>query len=134
MAAVYQSRRAEREAKAASARLRDAIDSMADGFALYDADGRLELYNERGKALLPDLADVFVTGRSYEDISRQGVERGLFSEAASHPEVWLAERLRRRRSVADVYELPIVDGRRSEERSVGKAWASTCRSRWSPIP
>src|SRR3546814_11461347 len=70
MAAVYQSRQAEREAQAAGARLRDAIDSMADCFALYDEDGRLELYNERGKALFPDLAQAIVTGRSYEHLSR----------------------------------------------------------------
>src|SRR3546814_18194509 len=27
-----------------------------------------------------------------------------------------------------------LDGRRSEERRVGKEWVSTCRSRWSAYP
>src|SRR3546814_11004897 len=30
------------------------------------------------------------------------------------------------------FVMPGPDGRRSEERRVGKEWVSTCRSRWAP--
>src|SRR3546814_17462693 len=34
---------------------------------------------------------------------------------------------------ADAEQIEVIEHGRSGERSVGKEWVSTCRSRWSPV-
>src|SRR3546814_8741164 len=52
VAAMHERRQAAADARAAEARLRDAVDSMGDAFELYDADDRLALYNDQGSTLV----------------------------------------------------------------------------------
>lgn len=49
---------AHADADAARARLRDAIDSLSDGFALFDADDRLVLWNAAFLKIWPEFADI----------------------------------------------------------------------------
>ena len=75
-------------------RLIDAIESISEGFALYDRDDRLLLCNRRYREMLygGDAADV-VPGMRFEDIVRQAAERGLVEQAEGRVEDWVAERL-----------------------------------------
>ncbi|HYE01106.1 MAG TPA: PAS-domain containing protein, partial [Alphaproteobacteria bacterium] len=65
---AVRNRQAEQEAAAARERLREAIDSVPDGFALFDRDSRLVLSNRRHRALAPDGAarpwDIPATGEA----------------------------------------------------------------------
>lgn len=108
--AMNQRRRAEAEARAAEGRLRDAIDSMSDGFVLFDRDDRLELCNDRNRELLPGLADLFRKGTPHEAIVRAGIERKLFPDATDRTEAWLGER-RQRRAFSEPCEVRLADGR-----------------------
>ena len=88
-----------REIAQARQRLVDAIESISEGFALFDRDDRLVLCNSRYRDLLyPGLADVMEPGTPFETIIRRAAERGLVEEASGRVEEWVAERLARHRS------------------------------------
>jgi PAS domain S-box-containing protein len=64
--------------------LRDGIDAMTAGFALFDATDRLVLCNERYQALSEYLHDERVTGSpTFESIIRAGLARGGFADIAA---------------------------------------------------
>lgn len=75
--------------------LRDAVESLRDGFALFDAEDRLVLCNSRYREIYYDSADLIVPGRKFEDILRGSLARNLPGEvAALGIDRWLEERLR----------------------------------------
>ena len=84
-----------REISEARRRLTDAIESISEGFVLYDADDRLVLSNETYLSMLgPDLKNEVRPGDSFESIMRRTVDNGLVEEAIGREEQWLRERLR----------------------------------------
>ena len=67
-----------REIAVARQRLVDAIESISEGFALYDRDDRLVMSNSRYRELLhPGMDDISRPGTSFADIIRAAAERGL---------------------------------------------------------
>lgn len=84
-------------AEAESARLytqfRDAVDSISDGFAIYDADDRLVFCNRRYKELYPMSSETMLPGRTFEEIVRAGAVRGQYPEAAGRLEEFIAQRV-----------------------------------------
>ena len=85
-------------------RLVDAIESITEGFALYDADDRLVLCNSPYREFLqPGLADRVVPGTPFESIVRYAAERGLVADAEGRVEQWIAERLARHRHPSEPF-------------------------------
>ena len=83
-----------REIAEARQRLIDAIESISEGFALYDVEDRLVLCNGRYREILyPGIADAVVPGARFETIIRKAVQRGLIEDAKGREEQWIAERL-----------------------------------------
>jgi signal transduction histidine kinase/HAMP domain-containing protein len=79
-------------------RLVDAIESISEGFALYDKEDRLVLSNRRYRELMyPGMDDISRPGVSFDRIIRAAVERGLVSEAEGRIDEWIAERLAQHR-------------------------------------
>ncbi len=107
-----QKEQAQREALEAHALLQEAIDSISAGIVIYDAQDRLVMCNEAQRQLFEPLSDALRPGLSFEAITREGMRRGLYSEALDHGEDWLARRLRQHQ-VADgePHELALTDGR-----------------------
>lgn len=68
---------AQRESEAAKATLADAISSIDHGVALYDAEGRLVLFNEHFRSQAYKLEDCIKVGAHVGDITRAALERGL---------------------------------------------------------
>lgn len=97
--------------KRAESLLSDAIESIADGFMLYDADDRVVLCNERYREMFARIADVLVPGARFEDLLRTGVQRGQYPEAVGREEEWIAERLRQHRELGTSIERQLPDGR-----------------------
>jgi adenylate cyclase len=92
-----------REIAQARQRLVDAIESISEGFALYDADDRLVLCNSRYRELLyPGLADIMEAGTPFENVVRYAAERGLVENAKGRVEDWVAERLANHRNPSGV--------------------------------
>ena len=93
-----------REVAQARQRLIDAIESISEGFALYDAEDRLVLSNSRYSELMHPggIADIMVPGTPFETIIRQAAQRGFIESAKGRVEKWVAKRLRSHRNPSGV--------------------------------
>ena len=101
-----------------NARLRDAIEAIPAGFALFDAEDRFVLWNRRYLETYPESADLIVVGRPFEEMLRLGLERGDYPAARGREADWLAERMARHAQLHGSSEQRMWDGRwlRIEER------------------
>jgi class 3 adenylate cyclase/HAMP domain-containing protein len=89
-----------------------AIESISEGFSLYDADDRLVVSNSTYRKLLyPGIEDVVIPGVSFETIVRTAAERGLVADATGRVEEWVTERMARHRSPGDAHPQRQNDGR-----------------------
>ena len=73
--------------KAAEARLRDAIESIPEGFILLDKEFNVVIFNRRFLALYPRTAPSVHVGAAFEDILRYGARHGEYPAVSSHAEV-----------------------------------------------
>jgi hypothetical protein len=81
--------------RTAQARLVDAIESVETGFGLFDVDDRLILCNSAYHQTFGTAGRDFarLVGMTYEEILRWGLARGLYPEAGSGVESWVAARV-----------------------------------------
>ena len=78
----------------AQTQLTDAIESISEGFSVYDRDDRLIVCNNKYRELLyPGMEDQIEPGTSFESIIRTAAERGLIEDMNEGVEAWVAERL-----------------------------------------
>lgn len=98
----------ERRTRAAEQRLRDAIENISDGFALYDADDRLVLFNRKWAEIYGYGEDDTRIGTRYEDLVRRDVELGA---VGTDPEQYIQQRLAYRRQFAGSFDLQLRDDR-----------------------
>ena len=100
----------EAEAKAASVRKQfmAAIESVSDGFALFDADDRMVFCNSRFKTLNPDLAPKIVPGVSFEEMLRDNIAAGRILDALGDEEAFIRRRMEQHRNPCG----PLVQQRR----------------------
>jgi signal transduction histidine kinase/CheY-like chemotaxis protein len=75
--------------------IQTAIETISDGFVLFDPDDRLVLCNSKFRELYPKLDDVAQPGTPFPTILKVGVERGVLDTGGRSPDAWIAERLRR---------------------------------------
>jgi PAS domain S-box-containing protein len=102
-------------------RLNEAIETINEGFVLWDKDDRLVLCNRVYRRFFEGNEDLVVPGARFEDILRAGWARGMFPDAAGDFDPWFA-RVRSARNVGrpreqhlagDVY-LQVSDSRTSD--------------------
>jgi len=106
-------RQSEQRAKAAEARLFDAIESISEGFALWDTFDRLVLCNKKYQQFYPKLAEHLKPGVDFEDIVRLELEEGGGEKLTGREEqeAWLHIHLQERRVPLKPYEQNLPDGR-----------------------
>ena len=92
-------------------RLIEAIESIAEGFALYDAEDRLVLCNEQYRRMFEPAQDLIDAGATFEAIVRRVAETGVVANAGGRVEDWIAERLEAHRNPIGPYEQTLADGR-----------------------
>jgi signal transduction histidine kinase len=78
-------------------RMREAIESIPDGFCLFDTEDRLVECNQRYREIMNFGAPI-MPGMLFEEIMRGAVEAGLIVVAQGNEEDWLAERMTRHRT------------------------------------
>jgi adenylate cyclase len=100
-----------KEIREARTRLTDAIESISEGFSLYDAEDKLIVCNTRYRELFATHADVMVPGTSFETIIRTATDRGLIRDAEGCRDAWLGERLKRHRAGGETHVQHRSDGR-----------------------
>ncbi len=115
----------------ADALLRNAIESIAEGFVIYDADDRFVLCNEAYRKMYGENAAGFVPGRTYEEIMRQALATGRHLDAIGHEEEWLPPNgcasISRRRSTKKVVS-PTVAGSCARSGAWRMAASPSCAS------
>lgn len=104
--------------EAARSRMTHAFESMADGFALYDAQDRLVVYNRKYIDLNSHIADIIAPGKTYEEMLRVGMERSGYETNGMAVEDFIQWRLQQHWYPKDAYDLLMHDGRwiRVQER------------------
>jgi adenylate cyclase len=89
-----------------------AIESISEGFSLYDANDRLVICNSHYREILyPGIADSMVSGTLFEAIIRRAIENGLIEDAKGREEQWIAERLAAHRKPSGPHIQRRGDGR-----------------------
>ncbi|MEM9332947.1 MAG: ATP-binding protein [Pseudomonadota bacterium] len=91
--------------------LRDAIESLKEGFALYDDDRRLVMFNQRYADMNKGVADILKPGLDWEILMRETAKRGIYAEAIGNEEKWVSDRLNNGVEFIQDYELVETDGR-----------------------
>jgi signal transduction histidine kinase/DNA-binding response OmpR family regulator len=69
-----------------------AIETISEGFVLYDPQDRLVLCNSKFRELYPKIDDLMVPGTPFATILRAIVDRGVVDLEGRTPEEWIAER------------------------------------------
>lgn len=102
---------AERTARDAWRVMVEAIETLPDGFVLYDENDRLTICNEQYRETYPESAHVIQPGRSFEEIIREGVRCKQYAEAIGREDAWIAERLAAHANPTGPVEQLLPDGR-----------------------
>ncbi|MBO0347010.1 diguanylate cyclase [Roseibium sp. CAU 1637] len=92
--------------------LREAIETISEGFALYDKQDRLVLCNANYRRLYSLSEDAMEKGVSFHDILQHGLKRDQYQLNAQSADDWLQERLERHhRADGEVHEQQLAGGR-----------------------
>lgn len=105
---------AKLQTETAQTRLMEAIESISEGFALFDRDDTLVLCNSRFIDFWSDgrdIREVVRPGISFRELSRWTVENGIVASAEDDPEAWLQDRLYRHSNPSDPTVLRLASGR-----------------------
>jgi class 3 adenylate cyclase/HAMP domain-containing protein len=78
------------------ARLIDAIESISEGFSLYDSNDQLVICNSMYRTLLyPGMADEIEPGMTFVSVIRRAAARGYIEDAQGRVEEWVEQRMAR---------------------------------------
>ncbi|MEM8840327.1 MAG: EAL domain-containing protein [Pseudomonadota bacterium] len=109
-----------RWAKQAESRLCGILNTLADGFVLYDSDDRLIIANDAFRDFHGPVRDKVAPGVSFEELLRYGMEGEIWDYESKDPECWAQHQLNRRRNAETANSLiRLKDGRwlqRNEHR------------------
>jgi len=95
----------------AKAQLQDAVDSISEGFALWDVDDRLLMCNNPYRQVYSQLQDLLVAGTPFEDFVRAAYDRGVFVKPEGDVQEAIEERVARHRTYMWAFEHELADGR-----------------------
>ncbi|MBX9634141.1 MAG: PAS-domain containing protein, partial [Magnetospirillum sp.] len=96
--------------EAARQRMFDAIESISEGFVLWDADDRLVLCNSRYRQIYESIADTLKPGVAFAEVAAAAAIRQHPIPEAER-EQWLAERLALHANPGGTHEQRMNDGR-----------------------
>ena len=103
---------ATKEATRARGQLTAAIETISEGFSLYDKNDRLVICNTRYQELLrPEVGTAIEPGTRFEDIVRRAATEGLIADAEDGAEAWVAKRLAQHREPGEPHLQHRKDGR-----------------------
>ncbi len=103
---------ATNEATRARGQLTAAIETISEGFSLYDKEDRLVICNSRYQELLrPEVGAGIEPGTRFETIVRNAAGQGLIADAEGRLDAWVEERLARHREPGEPHLQHRKDGR-----------------------
>jgi two-component system, cell cycle sensor histidine kinase and response regulator CckA len=92
-------------------RFHDTIECIDVGYALFDAQDRLELFNHWYHETFTALADVFKPGIDFERVIRPAGEGAQSVDTGDSPEAWARKRVAAHRQGWGLHEIHLADGR-----------------------
>lgn len=106
----------------------EAIHAMPDGLGVYDADDRLQIWNQRYLDISPHLTSALKVGVSFEELLDIGLKAGVYPEAVGRERAWAAERLAQRSNPQGPRELQVGDRwlRVQDRRTTGGGLVTVC--------
>jgi PAS domain S-box-containing protein len=90
--------------------LEDALESIGEGFVLFDPQDRIVMCNSHYRGWFTDVAHMVRPGNTFESFMRAAVENGMFPAAANDPEGFMAAVLARRRNPSGPREQYLSSG------------------------
>ncbi|MDH5749020.1 MAG: PAS domain S-box protein, partial [Rhodospirillales bacterium] len=99
------------ERKLAEERLSDAIESINEGFALYDSKDRLVLFNSKYRETFPEIREKIVPGVTYEELLWHSVNCGVYPEEIDRKKEFIHERVKRHQLGNDSLEIKLSNNR-----------------------
>ena len=101
-----------RAAEEARRLLEEAVQSIAVGFSIFDADDQLVMCNDAYRRFHAIDPAPIVAGATFESIVRAGAEAGRYPDAAGRVDAWVAAQLRQHRAAhGQAVELRLADER-----------------------
>lgn len=104
---ISERKRLEATVKLNADRLTSAVESMQDGFALFDNEGRLVLCNSVYRALIGDTMEGSVVGKSLEELAEAWLDRLAFKDIEERSQF----RAARLTTTTKTFDLRTKDGR-----------------------
>jgi PAS domain S-box-containing protein len=103
---------AEKRARLAQQHLADAIESLVDGIAVFDAADRLIVFNSQYLSTFGPDSQRIEPGISFETVIRVGLDAGLYRLDGLAPEAWFDRRMARHRQASgEPFVIRMEDGR-----------------------
>jgi len=96
---------AEERARLAQERLRDAVEFLADGFVLFDADDRLVMCNSRYREIHARTPQSLIPGRRFEEILHDVAASGEVTVPDGDTDGYILRRLERHRNPQGPFEI-----------------------------
>ena len=104
-------RESERRTAMAEDHLQTAIDSISEGFVIYDKDEAFVMCNDRYRELYPQIADKFVPGAHFFDLAHAMTTTGATVNVDQDSASWHESRVRNFRNPQGTSEMQMADGR-----------------------
>ena len=112
-------RRLEAEAQERRRTIQTAIETIPDGFALFDAEDRLILSNDRFRRMFRAVGPALDPGTPFETFLRAQLSAGIAQPGETPAEAWIADRLAVHRTATGL----------REEVRIGGAWVQVAKRR-----
>ena len=109
--AIRQREKAGAERDRAASVLDNAIEAMSDGFVMWDENDRLVTCNQRYRELYARSAAFIHPGARFEDIVREGAERGQYPQMTGDIDAFVDDLVAWRRAGSGTLERLLPDGR-----------------------
>jgi PAS domain S-box-containing protein len=91
--------------------LEDAIESISDGFALWDAGNRLIAFNNKLVEFSPEIPELIRPGARFDDLVRAVADRGGADYADMPADAWIGDRIEQHQRPRGPWERKLDDGR-----------------------
>ncbi|MBI1986700.1 MAG: PAS domain S-box protein, partial [Rhodospirillales bacterium] len=97
--------------RAGEERLRGAIESMQEGFILFDAEDRVVMVNDVYRRINPYAQEFLEKRATFEDLIRANIQRGIIADAVGREDEFIRERLEQHRNPKGSIVRRHTDGR-----------------------
>ena len=102
---------ARAQSEAASNQLRDAIESVSEAFAMFDADDRLVLWNSKYRDFYPRIKNRIVPGVSFQELMQAAQSENQYLNVSDDLTDWAVRRESARNGVTSSYMEHLENGR-----------------------